>query len=148
MIRKQVLFTTLLLGAVLVAAAGCGNNNVTATATPQPASTTVSHLPAPPSDNGTMPTPPQGFTPDGRPAAPEIDWSAAAAKLGVTEEQLKEAVGDLAGGLPDLAAAAATLGVTEEVLREALGFPAGGAPAQGRPQNGASPEPEPQRTLY
>jgi hypothetical protein len=156
---KHAAFTTLLLGAVLVAVAGCGNDSVTTTA-PQPAATTGSQLtvppsnsgtmPKPPSDNGTMPQPPQGFTPGERPATPEIDWAVAAAKLGVTEEQLKEAVGDLQSAPPDLAAAANKLGVTEDALRETLGFSAGGAQRPGGPpQNGAPPDqPEPPQNIY
>jgi hypothetical protein len=147
---KHVAFTALLLGAVLVAVAGCGNNSVTTTTTPQPASTTGSQLPVPPSNGGTIPMPPRDFTPGERPATPEIDWASAAAKLGVTEEQLQEAIGDLQSAPPDLAAAAAKLGVTEEALREALGFPTGGAHAPGGPfQNGAPPDQqESQQNIY
>ncbi|MEH2199042.1 hypothetical protein [Nostoc sp.] len=63
----------------------------------------------------------------------QIDFTAAAQKLGVTEAKLKEALGvptnstnppDGERRRPDLKAAATKLGVTEEKLREALGIPA------------------------
>jgi len=65
---------------------------------------------------------------------PRIDFAAAAAKLGVTEAQLKNALGvpanpPSASGRnqrpprPDLKAAAAKLGVTEQQLINALGIP-------------------------
>lgn len=53
--------------------------------------------------------------PDGRP-----DLAAAAARLGISEAQLREALGPPP---PDLAAAAARLGITEAELRGALGVP-------------------------
>lgn len=56
---------------------------------------------------------------------PEIDLASAAAKLSVTEDALRSALG---APPPDLAAAAAALGVTVEDLVAALGVPAG--PAQ------------------
>ncbi|MBN1862024.1 MAG: hypothetical protein JW790_00050 [Dehalococcoidales bacterium] len=77
--------------------------------------------------------PPEGGPPTGdQPPAPELDLAAAAAKLGVTEEQLSEALGDQ---WPlDLTAAAVELGVSEESLREALGIPEGSAfPGGGSP---------------
>ena len=63
---------------------------------------------------------------------PRPDFAAAAAKLGVTEQQLKDALGvpanppNPADGnqrppRPDFAAAAAKLGVTEQQLKDALG---------------------------
>lgn len=127
---KKAVFAVIFAGALLVATAGCGDKEVN-TSAPQPFSTTGSHIPAPPTDDVTMPAPPEGFTPGEIPAMPEIDWSTAAAELGVIEDRLKEALGDFEAGPPDLAAAAAELGVTEAALREALGFPAGGPPGQG-----------------
>ena len=69
---------------------------------------------------------PQG-TSDGQQQGPpggqmEIDTAAAAATLGVTEDELIAALGDLDQGPPDFATAAVTLGVTEEALMEALGI--------------------------
>ena len=133
---KKAVFMAIITGAVLFAAAGCGGDTGTTTPEPQSAQPIESATPAPPADNGTMPAPPEGFTPGERPAAPEIDWAAVAASLGVTEEQLREALGDSVASPPDLASAAATLGVTEEALREALGFPAGGPPMPGGPPQG------------
>ena len=52
------------------------------------------------------------------------DFSEAAEKLGVTEEQLQEALGTTRP--PDLPAAAEKLGVTEEQLVEALPAPPNG----------------------
>ncbi|GAA6622942.1 hypothetical protein [Scytonema sp. NUACC26] len=65
---------------------------------------------------------------------PRIDFAAAAEKLGVTEAQLKDALGVPANPpnpserngrppRPDFKAAAAKLGVTEQQLIEALGIP-------------------------
>ena len=48
------------------------------------------------------------------------DLVAAAAELGVTEEELEAALGEPGQAPPDFAAAATEFGVTEEVLMEAL----------------------------
>jgi len=48
------------------------------------------------------------------------DFSEAAETLGVSEEALMQALGDVQGGQPDLAAAAETLGVSEQALSAAL----------------------------
>jgi len=50
-----------------------------------------------------------------------IDLATAAAKLGVTEQQLRDAL-DLGQRRLDLAAAAKKLGISEGSLREALGL--------------------------
>jgi len=55
-----------------------------------------------------------------------VDLAIAAAKLRVTEQQLRDALGDPGQGPPDLAAAAEQLGISEESLQEALGLPAEG----------------------
>jgi hypothetical protein len=79
--------------------------------------------------------------PSGQRRPPRIDFAAAATKLGVTEQQLKDALGVPAnppsvGGAspqenrtsrpprPDFKAAATKLGVTEQQLKDALGVPA------------------------
>lgn len=49
------------------------------------------------------------------------DFAAAATKLGVTEQQFKDALGK--PPLPDFAAAATKLGVTQQQLKDALGLP-------------------------
>lgn len=67
----------------------------------------------------------QGQNPAQGQGRPEIDLASAAAKLGVTEEALRSALG---APPPDLAAVAAALGVTLEDLAAALGVPVG--PAQ------------------
>ncbi len=144
---KKALIAVAITGIMMFPGLAC-RNSVQTTApietTAVPAETAVpparpaeGEMPAPPADNGTMPAPPEGFTPGARPAAPEIDWAAAAASLGVTEEQLKAAVGDFEGGMFDMETAAATLGVTIEALQEALGLPSGGAPPQEAPPEGA-----------
>lgn len=61
--------------------------------------------------------PPRG---GGAPGQMPPDFSQAAEALGVTPDDLMQALGDPRSGPPDLAAAAKTLGVTEEALRAAL----------------------------
>ncbi|MEA5552670.1 hypothetical protein VB713_17140, partial [Anabaena cylindrica UHCC 0172] len=81
---------------------------------------------------------------------PHPDFQAAAAKLGVTEQQLKAALGVPANPpsqgngnqrppRPDFKTAAAKLGVTEQQLKAALGVPAN-PPSQG---NGNQRPPRP-----
>ena len=97
-----------------------------------------------PPDNGTGLMPPGGGFGQG-PARPDLDWAAAAATLGITEDALREAVGDLSAGIPDFAAIAAKLGITEQQLMEALGFNGGGGlpgeRPQGQPPRGAGEPP-------
>ncbi|WP_375510373.1 hypothetical protein [uncultured Nostoc sp.] len=77
---------------------------------------------------------PPNRPPDGQQRPPRPDFKAAAAKLGVTETQLKNALGVPANPpnpgdrnqrppRPDFKAAAAKLGVTEQQLKDALGVP-------------------------
>ncbi len=68
--------------------------------------------------------------PDGQ-RRPRIDFAAAATKLNVSEQQLKDALGVPANPTPgqrrprpDLKAAATKLNVTEQQLKDALGIPA------------------------
>ena len=56
---------------------------------------------------------------------PEIDLTSAASQLGVTVQELQDALGPPP---PNLSAAAASLGVPEQVVIEALGLPGGGPP--------------------
>jgi hypothetical protein len=94
---------------------------------------------------------PEGTPGQNRPEMKEIDYVGAADILGVTEDELKEALGiddetEVSGtpGQPkmmDLATAAETLGITEDELKEALGMdktgngPQGGnQPPEGTPQ--------------
>jgi hypothetical protein len=82
-----------------------------------------------PDDQSTLDDGSEGGHPDGPGEQQEMpDLAAAAAELGVTEEELEAALGDPEQGAPDFAAAAAELGVTEEALMEALGASAGGTP--------------------
>ena len=78
--------------------------------------------------------PPDNQPPDGEHKPPRPDFAAAAAKLGVTEPQLKDALGVPANPpspsdrnqrppRPDFKGAAQKLGVTEQQLTDALGIP-------------------------
>jgi hypothetical protein len=133
----------LLIGAGLAAAVGCNQAVVTSPATTQaseaptaPAAqpapsannqlppqnpSSNSTIPQPPSGNGTISQPPSGNFTSGKPGVPAMDLAAAAAKLGVTEQQLTDALGNMQQGMPDFATVAQKLGVTEEALLEALG---------------------------
>jgi hypothetical protein len=75
---------------------------------------------------------PSGQTKGQRGGPPQIDLAAAAAQLDVSEQALRDALGDPNQGPPDLRTAAAVLDVTEQALIEALGLPPGG-PGQGGP---------------
>jgi len=86
---------------------------------------------------------PQG---SGRPnpsGAPQMDYAAAATKLGITEATLKAAIEGEDGKRTTLIEAAKTLNVTEAALRTALGIPEGQGKGQqnGQPPAG-SPPPE------
>jgi hypothetical protein len=91
------------------------------------------------SGNGTNPQPPSGNVTGERPAGQTMDMAAAAAKLGVTEQQLTDAMGNTQQGMPDFASVAQTLGCTETALREALGFSNNGTMPQGTPPAGTPP---------
>jgi hypothetical protein len=142
---KKPICVVILTGAALTAMAGCAQTGEIATTTTQTTvaaqSTPAPSKQTPPagtSFNGTMPLPPSGNITGERPTAPALDLAAAAAKLGITESQLKEALGDLTQGMTDLAAAAQKLGITEAALREALGFTNNGT-MPGGPTSGAAP---------
>jgi hypothetical protein len=144
---KKPICVVILTGAALTAMAGCAQTGEIATTTAQ-AMVAAQSTPAPSkqtppggtSFNGTMPLPPSGNITGERPTAPALDLAAAAAKLGITESQLSEALGDLTKGMPDLAAAALKLGLTETALREALGF-IGNSRLQGVPPPGSTAPP-------
>lgn len=149
---KKGVIVAALAGLIAFSAAGCTNDTAATSVAQQPVQSTapvspttqapspdVGDRPSPPSNNGTMPAPPQGGIRGERPAMPEIDYATAAAKLGVTEEQLEAAIGESGRGPMDMTAAAQQLGVSEDDLREALGFPAGGPPRSGPPQDGSAP---------
>lgn len=121
---KKSLLVVMLLGMTVFAMVGCGKAEVTLPATEQSA----------PTPEATRPSPPEGGLQGDRPSAPVMDLAAAAAKLGVTEQQLRDALGDKRP--LDLAAAAKQLGVSEKSLREALGLPEGGPPPGGPPPAG------------
>ncbi len=116
-------FAVILLGMTVFTMIGCGKAEEPA----NQQSATTSEAPAP-----TM----QG----NRPSAPAIDWVAAAAKLGVTEQQLRDALANPGQGPPDFAAAAEKLGVSEQELREVLNFPQGAPPSSGSPPPNLTPE--------
>jgi hypothetical protein len=83
----------------------------------------------PPAGPGFGPPPGNGMGP-GRPPGPGRgpDLATAAARLGISEQALREALGPPP---PNLATTAARLGITEQALIEALGLPPGGR--AGRP---------------
>jgi hypothetical protein len=65
---------------------------------------------------------------------PQMDLASAATKLGVTEQQLSDALGvgnAITGQHGNLTDVAQNLGVTEQQLRDALGIPAGGRTRSG-----------------
>jgi hypothetical protein len=71
----------------------------------------------------------QGQPPGGQQNQPPgLDLASAAAQLGITEEQLRSALGDPEQGPPDLREAAASLGISVDALESALGIPEGGPP--------------------
>jgi hypothetical protein len=137
---RYTLSVILLAGAILVSLASCGQAETTVvtqlpTDTQQvspPNSSLSGTKPLPPSGNFTGERPAGNFTGE-RPSPPILDMAAAAAKLGVTEAQLTEAMSNSGQGRMDLAAAATKLGVTETALREALGFPDNMTPPDGTP---------------
>jgi hypothetical protein len=120
-----LLFTVLAVTALLVTA--CGNS------TGSGQTTTIN---TPSSTQPAKPTLPPEGTFSGNQTPPSIDWASAATKLGVTEEQLRQALTNTQQGMRDMAQIAQTLGVTEEQLREAIGFSAGGP---GGPGPGGTP---------
>ncbi len=85
---------------------------------------------------------PNGTFPEQR-GQPQMNLTSAAAALGVTEEELRTALGEPGEGQTTFAVAAAKLGVSEEELIEALGIPEeradGGIP--GDREGDASSEP-------
>jgi len=95
-----------------------------------------------------MPTSGNMTAPDGAAGGPAgqggMDLTAAAAALGITEEQLSEALGSGEDGPADLESAAAALGITLEELQEALGMtgdmPEGGSMPEGGMPGGDKPE--------
>ncbi|MBC8472046.1 MAG: CotH kinase family protein [Planctomycetes bacterium] len=85
---------------------------------------------SPPPELRSMQAP--GMPPPSMP--PLMDLAIAAAKLGVTKQQLRDVLGEPSQGLPDLVAVAEQLGISEESLQEALGLPAKGMmPPEGVP---------------
>ena len=143
---KKSLFAAILVGVTLSAMAGCNQAEKTVSAAEQipsatqPAPSTTRQTPLPnASFNGTMPLPPSGNVTGKRLSAPTMDLAAAAAKLGITETQLSEALGNTQQGFTDLAAAATKLGVSEDALRQALAFSNNGTMPSGPPLGGSVP---------
>ncbi len=145
---RKTIFVVVLASMTVFAIMGCGKAEEPTPAVEQPSPAVEQTTPTPggtmplPTDEGTMPAPPEGGAPGERPPAPAMDLAAAAAKLGVTEQQLRDALGDVTGQkLPDFATAAKKLGISEKSLREALGLPADGgmpAPDAGGPPPGTA----------
>jgi len=141
---KKSLFVVMLGGMTIIAMVGCGKTEQVTPATEQTAPTKEQPVST---TEGTRPVPPEGVPSDNisgsRAPAPMMDLAAAAVKLGVTEQQLSEALGELQGP-SDLATAAKKLGISEKSLQEALGFSEnatrpGGPPPSGSPPAGSGP---------
>jgi hypothetical protein len=124
----------LVMAGLAFCALACGCTTVENTTTDQSSGVTeISQAP-----QGDMQrTPPENGTRGGP------DLASAAATLGVTEDALRDALGDGTGnGGMDLEGAASELGVTVEDLQNALGGPSGGQmPPDGQiPMNGTPPQ--------
>ncbi len=133
---KALTFSLAGLAVVALAVAGCGQSSVPTSAPPGSVKATPATTPSP---GGAPPSAAPGGVSDNR-TPPSMDLSTAAKTLGVTENQLQNALGDSSQGPVDLATAAKQLGVSEEALRQALGFPGGSAPPGGLPPSvGAQP---------
>ena len=141
---KAIILLLLTLGIMVLVVTGCGVSGTGETAT---TSEKTSANTVPPFPDNTRPTPPGVISGDNR-APPSMDLTAAAAKLGVTEAELREAMGGGSQERPDFAAVAEKLGVTEEAIREAFGFSAQGTggPGPGRPGDNGGPPPTPPLT--
>jgi cytochrome c556 len=130
MAKKARLLALALLAAVLLAGCSGGEDEpVQETQAVEPADTdNVEGQAAPPAENAPANPSEQG-EPGGRGFGfGQPDLAAAAEQLGVSEEELTAALGDLGQGMPDFEAAAAQLGVTVEELYAALGFQGRGTP--------------------
>jgi hypothetical protein len=129
MAKKAMLLAVALLAAMLIAGCSGGDESVQETQAVEPADTeNVEGQAAPPAEEAPANAPGQGEPGERGFGFGQLDLAAAAEQLGVTEEQLSAALGDLSQGMPDLEAAAAQLGVTVEELSAVLGFQGGGMP--------------------
>jgi hypothetical protein len=141
---EKSFFLGVLASMTVLVMAGCGTAVVKTSAVEpvpsvnqQAASSTRQALLPNANINGTLPVPPSNNITGERPAAPTMDLAVAAAKLGVTETQLREALGNTQG-FPDLVAAATKLSITEDALRQALGFSNNGTMPGGPPISGTA----------
>jgi hypothetical protein len=129
---KALALSLVALAMVTLAVSGCGQSSTAQTATPTAANAAPATTPRP---GGAPPSMLPGDV-SGNMTLPSIDLSAVAKALGVTEEQLRNALGGASQGPMDLPAAAKQLGVSEVSLRQALGFQQGA-----QPQNNNQPAP-------
>ena len=140
---KRSLFVVTLVGVTAFAAVGCAKTEQATPSAGQSAPANAQGVPttgqSATASDATRPAPPTGVQPGERPPTPAIDYATAAFKLGVTEQALREALGEPGQKPPDFAAAAQKLGVTEQALQDALGLPAGGPPPTGAPPAGNPP---------
>jgi hypothetical protein len=132
---KIFLCITLLTSALMTAVLGCQSESTVATtqaadkasSTTQPTFSTTATSPLKPTQpnaqipSGNVTPPSDNFTAE-RPGAMKIDLATVAAKLGVTNQQLSDALGNIQQGILDFASIAEKLGTTEQVLLEALGI--------------------------
>jgi cytochrome c556 len=133
MARKSLVAPVILLAVLTAGCSGGDANAVQDTQSVEPANADTNTQEV---DVEEQQAPPENAGPGQGPGEPgergfgggQFDLAAAAEQLGVTEEELTAALGDLSQGMPDLEAAAQQLGVTVDELTAALGFPGGGMP--------------------
>ena len=87
-----------------------------------------------------LPSNEQVTLPAGQTGQPQLDLVSAAKELGITEEELRTALGPpQQGAPPDFAAVASELGVTQQELMDALGAPTGAPPNSPQPTSQGQP---------
>jgi hypothetical protein len=137
MARKSLLALAIVSAALIAGCSGGDADTVQDTQSVEPADTDAEEVDV---EEQQAPSP-EDAAPGQGPGEPggrgfgggQLDLAAAAEQLGVTEEALSAALGDLGQGPPDFEAAAEALGVTVDELYAALGFPEGLAPGGGPP---------------
>jgi len=129
---KKSIIVAAMVGLTLFSVAGCtaagtAESPTTASTTAAMQSSTEFERHQPFTGDGPIPDFSDNMTRPGGPGGQfgisRIDWAAAAENLGITEDDLKAAFGDITQGIPDFAAIAEKLGVTEDGLKAALSLP-------------------------
>ena len=88
---KRLTFAVMLLSVTVFGMAGCGNTEETESVVGDSST-----------DEEATPMPPEGGMPGGRGMYRDMDLAAAAEALGITEEELSEAMGDMQQGWWDI----------------------------------------------